>query len=211
VVLAKWLAPASTGAFVRDVWRRRAWARPGIARDLVRVVSWQTAEGVLSSERTPDVLVVAGGALLDDPAPRSLDELRRLMRRGIGVCIRHAERHDDGLAGLTCSLANDLPGAVQAQVFVTPGGTHGFGWHYDAEDVFIAQTAGTKDYFFRENTVESREPDGRKPDFTRFSAEVSPLQTARLIPGDVLYIPARWWHMAVCIEDSLSLSMGHLS
>ena len=41
------------------------------------------------------------------------------------------------------------PGTPQVQVFATPAGTHGFGWHYDLEDVFIAQTAGMKDYYFR--------------------------------------------------------------
>jgi ribosomal protein L16 Arg81 hydroxylase len=29
-----------------------------------------------------------------------------------------------------------------------------------------------------------------------------------LIGGDWLYIPARWWHGAKCIEDSLSISLG---
>jgi ribosomal protein L16 Arg81 hydroxylase len=33
-------------------------------------------------------------------------------------------------------------------------------------------------------------------------------RTARLFAGDWLYIPSRWWHMAKCIEDSLSISLG---
>jgi hypothetical protein len=29
-----------------------------------------------------------------------------------------------------------------------------------------------------------------------------------LIAGDWLYVPARWWHVAKCVEDSLSISLG---
>ena len=83
----------------------------------------------------------------------------------------------------------------------------GFGWHYDAEDVFIAQTAGEKDYYFRENTVEADTPFPPK-DFQAYHAETSALQTAHLVAGDFLYIPARWWHMALCREDALSISVG---
>jgi ribosomal protein L16 Arg81 hydroxylase len=32
--------------------------------------------------------------------------------------------------------------------------------------------------------------------------------TATLVAGDFLYIPSRWWHMALCKEDALSISVG---
>jgi ribosomal protein L16 Arg81 hydroxylase len=92
-------------------------------------------------------------------------------------------------------------------VFATPAGTHGFGWHYDLEDVFIAQTAGVKDYYFRPNTVEADTPFP-PPDFSGYHKETSPLMTATLVPGDFLYVPSRWWHMALCKEDALSISVG---
>jgi ribosomal protein L16 Arg81 hydroxylase len=44
--------------------------------------------------------------------------------------------------------------------------------------------------------------------FARFAAETSALCTATLVPGDFLYLPARWWHMAVCRENALSISVG---
>jgi 50S ribosomal protein L16 3-hydroxylase len=154
------------------------------------------------------VLVVAQGELLPIPPPRSLLELRKLMALGVGLCIRRAEAHDPRLARLTSQLAECLQREVHLQLFVTPARSHGFSWHYDAEDVFIVQTSGTKDYFFRANTVDPRPPDGTKPDFSRYCRETSPLQTAQLIAGDCLYIPTRWWHMAKSVEDSLSLSFG---
>ncbi len=34
--------------------------------------------------------------------------------------------------------------------------------------------------------------------------------TVRLCAGDWLYLPGRWWHVAKCVEDSLSISVGVL-
>jgi 50S ribosomal protein L16 3-hydroxylase len=98
-------------------------------------------------------------------------------------------------------------GSAHVQLFVTPGRTHGFGWHYDDEDVFILQTVGVKDYYFRANTV-AAEVAAHPDAFARFDVETSPLCTARLLAGDFLYLPARWWHMATCERDALSISVG---
>jgi len=35
--------------------------------------------------------------------------------------------------------------------------------------------------------------------------------SARLIAGDWLYLPPRWWHLVKCIEQSLSISVGVMS
>jgi len=86
-----------------------------------------------------------------------------------------------------------------------------FGWHYDFEDVFIAQTAGVKDYYFRANTVALDAVLGDKLDFTSFRNERSPLMSARLAAGDWLYLPARWWHLVKCVQESLSISVGVMS
>jgi len=194
-------------AFARQFLRRQPYARPSSAGNAVACFQWATLERILAEQTSADVLVVARSKLLDVPTPRTPTALRVLLAAGIGMVIRHGERHDEGIARIATSLSERIPGAVQAQLFVTPGGTHGFGWHYDDEDVFVVQTSGIKDYYFRSNTIlPDRSADGA--DFSRFHSETSPVGSARLIPGDFLYIPARWWHMAKCAEDSLSVSLG---
>jgi hypothetical protein len=206
-MLAEWLAPVDLESFRRSYLHRSAWALPHSARSALGVLDWTILDQVLSSPTPADIIVCAAGKMLPFPAPTDLTELKAYMRMGIGLCMRHTQRSHPRLAGLAAEFALALPGSVQVQIFVTPGETHGFGWHYDVEDVFIAQVAGVKDYYFRENTVEPAAPFP-PPDFNAFHAESSPLQTATLVPGDFLYIPARWWHMAVCREDSLSISVG---
>jgi hypothetical protein len=207
-VLGKWLAPLSLAEFEGSILGRQAWARPGAALDEAKSFGFRELGRILQATPAPDVLVVAGGRERAERRPRSLLELRLLMARGVGICVRHAEWQSEALTRLAEELGACLNRNVHVQLFATAGNTHGFTWHYDAEEVFIVQTAGSKDYYFRENTVDKRVPDGRAPDFSRVRQEVSPLQTARLVAGDCLYIPARWWHMARAREDSLSISLG---
>jgi 50S ribosomal protein L16 3-hydroxylase len=208
-MLAEWLAPMDVESFRRSFLHRSAWALPHSAESALSVLDWTVLDEVLASRTPADIIVCAQGNMLPFPAPRDLVELKAYMRIGIGLCMRHTQRSHPRLAALAESFAVALPGRVQVQIFVTPAETHGFGWHYDEEDVFIAQVAGIKNYYFRENTVEVNAPFP-PPDFTAFHAETSSLHMATLVPGDFLYIPARWWHMAVCREDSLSISVGVL-
>jgi hypothetical protein len=203
-LLESWLGPLSLDQFrARHLLPQTTMAMPGTAAHSVHLLDWQVLDRVLRAG--PDTLVVAKGKLLDEPAPRSLAQLRTLMDRGIGLCVRQAERHDEALAGVAAAF--EVLGPAQVQLFVTPAGTHGFGWHYDDEDVFIAQTAGSKDYYLRRNTVAAQQA-ARPSMFARYARETAPLCAATLIAGDFLYVPARWWHMAVCGADALSISVG---
>lgn len=204
-MLQQWLGAMPVPAFRADHLRRVPLAQPSTVVEPRALLDWDLLAAVLAAEPRPDVLVVAEGKLLPFPAPRDLDELRAYLRIGVGLCLRHTERCHPALRRVADAFEADL-GAAQVQVFVTPGGTHGFGWHFDDEDVFIVQTAGAKDYYFRANTVTDAPAHGSV--FGRFTEETSPLCTASLVPGDFLYVPARWWHMAICRETSLSVSVG---
>jgi 50S ribosomal protein L16 3-hydroxylase len=202
-MLRDWLGSVSLDEFRARSLRAAAVAQAATTLAARALLDWEIVDRVLRSD--PDILVVTRGRLLAMPPPRTLGELQGYLTAGVGLCIRHTERHDAGLARVAAGFAE--LGDVQVQLFVTPAGTHGFGWHYDDEDVFIAQTAGVKDYYFRANTVAAAEP-AAPAIFERFAAERSALCTATLVPGDFLYLPARWWHMALCHEDALSISVG---
>ena len=203
-MLRDWIAPLSLADFRATHFQKAAWAQPGSAKGSLATLDWDALGRVLAVGA--DTIVCAKGQHLPYPVPRDLDELRAYFRIGVGLGMRFTERADAGLRAVADSFA-ELPGTPQVQVFATPAETHGFGWHYDLEDVFIAQTAGVKDYYFRPNTVEAHTPFPPK-DFSGFAAETAPLMTATLVPGDFLYIPSRWWHMAICKETALSISVG---
>jgi 50S ribosomal protein L16 3-hydroxylase len=207
-MLAEWLAPLDLGSFLDSHLQKQPYARPGAAASAVPLLRWETFDVVLRSELPLDVLTVARGRMVDVAQPRSLEELRALMKAGVSVVVRGSERHDPALAALAASFGRVLPGEVHIQLYATPAGSNSYGWHYDFEDVFIAQTSGVKDYYFRDNTVARHTVLGEDLDFGLFRGEKSSIYGSRLVAGDWLYIPARWWHLVKCAEDSLSISIG---
>lgn len=209
-MLSQWLKPVPVDTFIRKQVGKAPFAMAATAKDAAPIFGWETLGRVLASEPPADVLVVALGKLLDQPAPRTLADARALLAKGIGLVIRRAEKHDAGLKAVADAFAKDLNGEAHIQLFITPGGTHGFDWHYDFEEVFIAQTLGIKEYFFRDNTTDRDTPVGTNPNFGLVAKETTPISGAKLNAGDWVYIPARWWHVASCVEDSLSISVGVL-
>jgi 50S ribosomal protein L16 3-hydroxylase len=206
-MLGAWLGSLPVETFVAQHLQRGPIARPGTATTALPLLDWEVLAQVLAHEDPrPDVLVVAGGKLLPWPAPRDLTELRVYLRMGVGLAMRHTQHCHPNLRRVADAFETDV-GQAQVQIFVTPASAHGFSWHYDDEDVFIAQTLGAKDYYFRANTV-CPEVTAHGTVFGRFAEETSPIHTATLIAGDFLYIPARWWHMATCREEALSISVG---
>lgn len=206
-----WFAPSSAEAFKAQYFQKAPIANAGTAMSAAALLDWDVMGRVLASPRALNVVTVAAGRLVDAPAPRSLDELRSLMRLGVSVVVRDGERHDPGLRQLADAVETALPGVAHVQLYATPGGTNSYGWHYDFEDVFIAQTAGAKDYYFRANTVARQTRLGDNLDFQAFRQENTPIFSSRLLPGDSLYLPSRWWHLVTCSEDSLSISVGVMS
>jgi len=207
-MLAEWLRPNDARWFAANHLGKAPCARPSAATDAVPLFGWDTIDRVLGSHRALDVLTVAAGELIAGVRPGSREDVARLMAAGVSVVVRAAELHDSGLARLADRFEQVLPGEVHVQLYVTPAGTNSYGWHYDFEDVFIVQTAGAKDYYFRANTVARDAVLGDELDFTSVKRESSPLYSARLVAGDWLYLPARWWHLVKCVEDSLSISVG---
>lgn len=208
-LFADWLAPIPVDRFVGACFKPgKPWARPGAASSAIPLLRWETLDRILRSRGPIDVLTVAGGRLVDVPAPRSFADVRRGMDAGVSTVVRSSELHDPGLAALAASFGACFPGEVHVQVYATPGGTNSYGWHYDFEDVFIAQTEGIKEYNFRDNTVARHTRLGETLDFSAVREERSPRMASTLIAGDWLYIPRRWWHFVECTVDSLSISVG---
>jgi 50S ribosomal protein L16 3-hydroxylase len=205
--LADWLGAGEAGMLRATRLGRLPYATPDRARPAVPSCDWSGLDALLSAQ-PPDVLVVAHGRDLPLRPPRSLLELRQLFARGIGVAVRKPESHSQPLAALSEAFARDIPGEQRVIVFATPGGHSGFGWHYDAEDVFIVQTEGDKEYFFRRNTVTERVGRDEPLDFSRYHAERSPHMSCRLLPGDLLYLPRGYWHVARAHADAVSISIG---
>ncbi|WNG39194.1 cupin [Archangium violaceum] len=198
--------PRST--FFQEHYLQQPLARPSTAASLRELATWATAERLIES--TPcDLLLVRDGEVWSGPRPTSAREARALHAEGYSLVLRHADRHDAGLAELGRRLSAELQGTVNLQLYCTPAGHGSFGWHCDPEEVFIFQTLGAKRYLLRQNTLNPTPVHETLTDAPDISRERTPVQECRLEAGDWLYIPGGYWHHVTAPEqESISISVG---
>jgi ribosomal protein L16 Arg81 hydroxylase len=210
--IQSWLGATPKQQFVAEHFHKLPYSCAGGGRALCALGDWQVLSEVLRADGA-DVLLAERGRQRSEAAPRSAEEAQALVADGCTVLVRHAERHHPLLAQLAAGFEADFSAPVNVHVYVTPGGAFGFGWHYDAEDVFILQAAGSKQYSLRKNTVNPWPLEETLPADMRYEREIMPLLRCLLSAGDWLYIPAGYWHMAEGQggEPSISLAVGVMS
>lgn len=198
-------------AFYRDHFQRTPHSEPETAAAVVPLLTWDRFVEMIAADPRPDMIVSQGGKLLSGAEPKTANEARSLFGAGCSIALRDVERFDTGLRELVGDFAAAMEGDVNAHAFATPAGNLGFGWHYDCEDVFILQTAGTKEYALRANSVNPAPTLDAMPRDMQYERETAPTLACTLVAGDWLYIPRGWWHRGRALDDSLSISVGVLS
>jgi 50S ribosomal protein L16 3-hydroxylase len=207
--IESWLAGVVTPSFRAENFRRAATAGQRAARSVIPFLTWEVIGRLVEQQEPVDMLVVRNGSLVES-RPSTAAEARALFDDGYSLVLRRCERHDELLRRLADVVGRHVDGEVSIQIYATPAGFRSFGWHYDCEDVFIAQTDGVKEYYLRENSVNPRPTLDAMPRDMHFERETTPTQATTLVPGDWLYIPRGWWHVARAVESALSISVGVL-
>lgn len=210
-MLTRWLGELPLADFYRDHFQKAPLAKPSAALDARPLLTWDRIAQLVTATPRPDTMIVRNGKLLDGREPKSIDEAQTLFGSGCSIVMRRLERHDRGLAALAKTVGSEIEGEVSIQAYATPRSFSSFGWHYDCEDVFILQTAGTKEYYLRANTVNPQPRLSAMPRDMQYERETSPMIACTLVAGDWLYVPSGWWHVARALDDALSISVGVLT
>ena len=203
------LGDISRESFLEDYYLKRPLALSGVSQPFAGLGSWDTVAQIAEHPEA-DLMIVRQGERWPGENPPTGEALRRLHDEGYTVLARHAERQHPGLAQLAAEFQRDFDGQVDVHLYCTPGKQFGFGWHYDAEEVFILQTEGTKEYSLRKNTVNPWPLVETLPADMRYEREIMPFMNCSLSAGDMLYIPGGFWHRAAAQTDSISLAIGVL-
>jgi len=209
-ILDDWLGEVSKADFCEQHFHKLPYTAAGRVAASDRWCNWQTLERIIAAEDI-DLMVCRRGRQYAGPPPTTAEAARRLRDEGYTLLVRHAERHDPQLQQLAESFAADFGGQINVHIYATPGDEFGFGWHYDAEDVFILQTEGSKEYSLRKNSVHPWPLVETIPADMQYEREIMPLFRCRLKAGDWLYIPAGYWHMGQAQQTGVSLAIGVLS
>lgn len=209
--LQTWLGELPKQFFVEQYYYRQPHSGRCADQAALALGSWESLATILAADDA-DVMLVRRNEQLATERPHTVEEAQKLAGEGVTLLVRHAERHHAGLAQLAASFAADFGAPVNIHLYVTPGDQYGFSWHYDAEEVFILQTTGRKEYSLRKNTVNPWPLEETLPADMQYEREIMPLVKCTLAAGDWLYIPSGWWHKAAALpgEPAISLAVGVL-
>lgn len=211
-ILKNVLGELSLDVFLQKYFNHIPLSLPHSANDYRKYLNWSVVEAILQEKKSMIRVVKEGRMVLDD-AKLSYAEARDLHTSGHTLVIKNSERSHSYLQELAEQFSSYFFAPVDIQVFCSPAQTHGFGWHYDVEDVFIFQTEGMKKFSLRQNTIHPHPTTFSTPKDLGFENEKSDIYIeTTLLAGDWLYIPAGWWHRAWTVEeDSMHISLGVMS
>jgi bifunctional lysine-specific demethylase and histidyl-hydroxylase NO66 len=125
------------------------------------------------------------------------ERIAGLLRMGGTVVVRSVDEMTPGLFHLCGGLENELIQPVFANVYLTPPQTHGFTAHYDPHDVFILQISGRKHWRVFDPVPHAFGASA----IVDIDPVAHPVVETVLTPGDVLYIPRGWVHIADTADD----------
>jgi hypothetical protein len=126
---------------------------------------------------------------------------------GATIVLQALHHTWEPLARYCRGLEQVLEHPVQANAYFTPRDSQGLAVHHDTHDVFVLQVAGEKRWL----VYEAAFPLPLKNQ--RYRKELggpgAPVHDVVLRPGDTLYMPRGWLHMATTsATDSLHLTIG---
>ena len=130
--------------------------------------------------------------------------LPALKRPNWTLLVQGVDLHNDAVRGLMDQF-RFVPDARLDDLMVsyaTPGG--GVGPHFDSYDVFLLQAHGRREWRIghqKDLTLQDNVP-------LKILADFKPEQTFVLEPGDMLYLPPRYAHEGVALDECMTYSIG---
>ena len=185
--------------FLTKVWASRMHLHRTDPERLVGLLSLDDADALLTSSaiRTPSIRLAQDGQVLPEsrytrgatlagkPLTGLVDARKALdlFAGGATIVFQGLHRYWQPITDLVAELELELGHPCQANAYLTPPGSQGFAVHSDSHDVFVFQTAGSKQW-------EVHGPDGA--------------EEVLLEPGLSMYLPTGTPHAARA-QDTVSL------
>ena len=193
--------------FLDHYYLKHPLARPGGCTHLTEVPGWSFVEHLLAQPGV-DFLAARPEKVWEGGIVPTLAQARQLLTEGYTLRFRAAERHHPALLALAQDFQQAFAAPVDIHLYCTPAKNPGLNWHFDAEEVFILQTAGSKSWWVRKNTVHPWPVPESIPQDMRYERELMPALQCQLQAGDWLYVPGGFWHRTQADSESISLSLG---
>lgn len=207
-ILKQMLNDVPLDDFLEKNFTRMPFSMPNGAKNLLHLLDWKVVEDVLAAKKSK-LRIVQDGRVIKDYVDLSYPEAITHHRLGHTLLLRYAERSHPRLKELADDFSRSFHTPVDIQLYCTPENNNAFGWHYDIEEVFVIQTKGSKHYTIRPNSIHPNPTMKYIPKDMGFEKEKTNVElNVTLEPGDWLYIPSGWWHVARTRQESMHISIG---
>ncbi len=218
--LERLIAPTTTEEFFASIYERKDLAclreAPERFSDLLSI---RKLDSLLSSKEFSTLSL--GMARSEPPISKSFYTFKNgsidkgavlnHYQSGATLIFNQLHRNDAELARFCRALESTFSLRVQANVYLTPPESQGFGTHYDDHDVFILQISGSKRWRFFQKPIEN--PYKGEKFQHGLHKPSSESRECILNAGDSVYIPRGLMHEAENYGDhpSLHVTVGLLS
>jgi hypothetical protein len=215
------LDPLPAAEFFTTYFHKRFCHVAGHRAKFQDLLPWPALNSILRHHRLdpPQIRVFKEGQLIPpeayivydiDPLSRiprvSGPELTRHLREGASLIIDKVDQMYEPLTVLAQRLERSFQVPVSINMFAGWRVSRAFNLHWDDNDGLVLQVAGRKRWTIYE-------PTKRYPVFGNVTQESEKPTTvawdAILEPGDLLYIPRGYWHVAFPLDEpTLHLNIG---
>ena len=189
--------PLEQTEFLTQLRERKLTFLPGCgSHRFETLLNWETLNYLLDSATLPlaELRVVRESV----PIPTNIyvrqgrvdsAALSKLLDQGVSLVFNMLHEHVPALRRLCKNVARDTLEQIGAAAIVTSGRGGAAECHYDPQDLIILQIAGTKRWqVFNSPIVNPVSGSAAR------SPEGPPIFDQVLQPGDLLFLPAKYWH-----------------
>jgi ribosomal protein L16 Arg81 hydroxylase len=207
------LNPVKLDRFLKEFYFRAPLHIPGAPDKFAHLLSWDGLNRATTLQRRyrPPLRLAKDGRVLpqqqfstkvSNPNGEfwsvNFRAVRKLLQEGATLLIDRIDETHEPIADCCRMLEAELGSEAWADTFASWQQTQGFSTHWDVEEVFIAQVVGRKHWrVFKPSVLHPTKHDKNSP---RDILPSEPYWEGDLNPGDILYIPAGWWHDALAMS-----------
>ena len=212
------ISPISADEFLNSYWARNFLHIPGAPDRFAGLFPWDHLNHVMEYHRFSPMrlrLFRDGQAIRpreylqvsDEKEQRlQISDLTRHLAEGATLILDNANELYAPLKQLSAALSRTFQVHAQVNLYAGWRTNRGFDRHWDDHDVFVLQVAGRKRWaIYHPTRLHPLNPDSENPP----EPAGLPVWDAFLEPGDFLYLPRGWWHVAFPLDEPcLHLSVG---
>jgi ribosomal protein L16 Arg81 hydroxylase len=212
------VAPLGRDAFLAKHWEKTWLHLPGPAERFRDLLSWDELSHLLENTRLapPNIRLSQDGKILETDryiytppgsgnVPRiDFGRLMALLSDGATLVLHGVEEIAPRVRALSESVRDALGARNNVNLYAGWHSQNGFDLHWDPHEVMVLQLHGRKRWQIHAPTQDFPLDPGVPPKPTG-----APVWDGMLNPGDVLYLPRGWWHVAHPVnEASMHLTFG---